>query len=152
MKRMVDRNHIIKMAKTFDKRDLIVGLVGVDYNWFELSEENEDFFYAYAIVDNNFVEELYLKGSNNGEIWDLELEMNKIDDIDKDYSLYEIELFDKNIFPRAFVLRGVGGSEYFDNNHNRNYVVKKGRGGNLLSCGDVVIKLNHISLYEIFGE
>lgn len=152
MRKIVDRNHAVKIAEDLDKRDLIVGLIAVDYSWFELSEKNEDFFTAYAIVDNNFIEELYLKGSNNGEIWDLELEMKKIIDIENNYSIYEIELSDKNIFPRAFVLRGVGGTEYFDNNFGRNYVVKKGRGGNVLPLKEKLIRLAYISQYEVFNS
>lgn len=152
MKRLIKTDYAGLIGESLIKKGHLITLLAIDYNWFDISEEDEDFFVAYALVDNNFIEEVYLKGSNNGEMWDLDLEMTKIQDIYPNYSLYQICLADKNLFPRAFVLRGIGSKEYYDNNNGRNYVIKKGRGGNLLPVEDKLIKLNHISLYNIFDK
>lgn len=152
MKAFIKRKHIISLAREIDKQDFILGILALDYNWFDISENGEDFFCLYAMANKQFIEQLYLKGSNNGEIWDLDLNMNFVANIDSKYDIYELKLYNKDLFPRAFVLRGIGAKEYYDNNSGRNYVIKKGRGGNLIPKKEKLIKLDYISLYNIYDK
>lgn len=152
MKAFIKRKHIINLAREIDKQDFILGILALDYNWFDISEKNEDFFCLYVMANKNFIEEMYLKGSNNGEIWDLELEMSLIATVESQYDIFELKLYDKDLFPRAFVLKGLGAKEYYDNNSGRNYVIKKGRGGNLIPKKEKLIKLDYISLYNIYNK
>lgn len=152
MKALIKRKHILNLARELDKVDFVLGILGIDYNWFDISEKEEDFFCLYAMANNNIIDELYLKGSNNGEIWDLELEMKLISTINPNFSIFELKLYDKDLFPRAFILKGIGSKEYYDNNNGRNYVIKKGRGGNLIPRKEKLIKLNHINLYNVYDK
>lgn len=152
MRELFKKKHVIELAQNIDKCNLILKLLAVDYHWFDLSEKEEDFFHVYVVANNEFIEEVYLKGSNNGEIWDLEYEMEKMSRIDSKFSLYKLSLFEKEEFPRAFVLRGLGGREYYDNNFDRNYVIKKGRGGNLIPKGKNYILLKEINVFKVYDK
>ena len=46
----------------------------------------------------------------------------------------------------------MGEEEVYDNNDNRNYVTKRGRGGNIIPKKKKIILLNSIELYSLFDK
>jgi len=88
-------------------------------------------------------------------MWDLELPFDQMEVVmenNNKYGLFRLNLDDAKIFPRTFVIKGIGTSESYDNNEGRNYAIKKGRGGNYITKKKKIILLNSIKVYWIFDK
>jgi hypothetical protein len=88
-------------------------------------------------------------------MWDLETSFEenfRFEENEKKYGIFKLELTNKDSFPRSFVIKGVGEEEVYDNNDNRNYVTKRGRGGNIIPKKKKIILLNSIELYSLFDK
>jgi len=153
MKTLIKDKYILKIFETFDKSRLEVKLLAIDYKWTD--EEEKNFYDIYVMADMDKIFNVRLIASGDGEMWDLELPFEPLEDImenGKKYGLFYLNLRDKKVFPRSFVIKGVGNEEFYDNNDGRNYVVKKGRGGNIIPTKKKIILLNSIELYSLFDK
>ena len=136
-----------------DKKDLTVKLLAVDYRWSDTEEPN--FYSIYSLADLQKVDRVQLVASRDGEMWDLETsfeEKFRFEEKGKQYGIFKLELTNKDSFPRSFVIKGVGEEEVYDNNNSRNYVTKRGRGGNIIPKKKKIILLNSIELYSLFDK
>lgn len=153
MKTLIKENDVFIVAKKLSKLDMNIRLLAVDYKWTET--EGQDFFSIYVLANSEKIDKVQLVGSLDGEMWDLERsfeEKLRFEDNGKEYGIFKLELYDKESFPRSFVVKGVGEKEYYDNNSSRNYVIKKGRGGNIIPKKKKIILLNSIELYSLFDK
>ena len=71
METLIKEKHIEKIAKNYTKNDLTVKLLALDYKWEEDGKSN--FYYIYALVNVHKVDRVFLIGSRDGEMWDLQL-------------------------------------------------------------------------------
>lgn len=153
MKTLIEKKDILKLFKAIEKTELDLKLLAIDYKWTDTDEKN--FYDIYAIGDLDKFSDVRLIASGDGEMWDLELPFEQIESLSengKKYGLFLLQLSDRRVFPRAFVIKGIGGDEVYDNNDGRNYVVKKGRGGNIIPKKKKIILLNSIELYSLFDK
>lgn len=153
MKTLIKEKDIYKIGKKINKSGLAVKLLVVDYSWTE--EEKENFYSIYALADLEKVDKVQLVASRDGEMWDLETSFDenfRFEENGKTYGIFKLELINKDSFPRSFVIKGVGEKEVYDNNESRNYVIKKGRGGNIIPKKGKIILLNSIELYSLFDK
>ena len=153
MKTLIKEKDIHIIGKKIDKKGLTVKLLAVDYRWSDTEESN--FYSIYTIADLERVDKVQLVASRDGEIWDLETSFEenfRFEENDKKYGIFKLELTNKDSFPRSFVIKGVGEEEVYDNNDNRNYVTKRGRGGNIIPKKKKIILLNSIELYSLFDK
>ena len=153
MKTLIKDKDILKLFEGFEKSKLEMKLLAVDYKWTDTEEKN--FYDIYVIIDMDKIFDVRLIASGDGEMWDLELPfqlVEKLTENGKKYGLFSLNLRDKRVFPRSFVIKGIGNEEFYDNNEGRNYVVKKGRGGNLIPKKKKIILLNSIELYSLFDR
>lgn len=153
MKTLIKDKDILKLFEGFEKSKLEMKLLAVDYKWTDTEEKN--FYDIYVIIDMDRIFDVRLIASGDGEMWDLELPfqlVEKLTENGKKYGLFSLNLRDKRVFPRSFVIKGIGNEEFYDNNEGRNYVVKKGRGGNLIPKKKKIILLNSIELYSLFDR
>lgn len=153
MKTLIKEKDIYKIGKKINKSELTVRLLAVDYSWTE--EEKENFYIIYVLADLERVDKVQLVASRDGEMWDLETSFDESFRFEEDgrkYGIFKLELINKDSFPRSFVIKGVGEKEVYDNNESRNYVIKKGRGGNIIPKKDKIILLNSIELYSLFDK
>lgn len=153
MKTLVKEEDIFKLFDSFDKIQLDLKLLAIDYQWTDTEEKN--FYDLYVVANLEKISEVKLIASGDGEMWDLELAFDLLKTNNENgirYGLFKLELRDKRAFPRAFVIKGLGSEETYDNNEGRNYVVKKGRGGNFIPKKNKIILLNNIELYSLFDK
>lgn len=149
---LVKNKIALSLARQIDKTNVDIKLLIIDYKW---NDEKINFFKIYVIADNSKVSEVKLIGSGDGEMWDIEIPLTlyeTFEENEKSYGLYNLELKDNKTFPRSFVLKGQGNGEVYDNNDNRNYGIKKGRGGNLIPKNGQLILLNNIELFTLFDR
>ncbi len=153
METLIKEKHIEKIAKNYTKNDLTVKLLVLDYKWEEDGKSN--FYYIYALVNVHKVDRVFLIGSRDGEMWDLQLSFEEIcrfDEEQEQYALFKLFLNQDDVFPRSFVIKGVGEQEFYDNNENKNFSIKKGRGGNIIPRRKEIILLNTVELYSIYEK
>jgi hypothetical protein len=154
MKCLIKKMDILRIFKSMEKTKLEIRLLAMDYKWTETEEKN--FYDIYVVGDLDKLSDIRLIASGDGEMWDLELPFELAETLienNKKYGLFFLQLRDKRVFPRSFVIKGLGGGEeFYDNNEGRNYVVKKGRGGNIIPKKKKIILLNSIELYSLFDK
>ena len=153
MKTLIKEKDIHIIGKKIDKKGLTVKLLAVDYRWSDTEESN--FYSIYTIADLERVDKVQLVASRDGEMWDLQLSFEEIcrfDEEQEQYALYKLFLNQDDVFPRSFVIKGVGEQEFYDNNENKNFSIKKGRGGNIIPRRKEIILLNTVELYSIYEK
>lgn len=153
MDTFVKEKDIVNLFVAYEKENLDLKLLVIDYKWDETEEKN--FYDIYVIANLEKVFDVRIVASGDGEMWDLELPFEHMDTVvenNKKFGLFNLNLRDKKNFPRTFVIKGIGTSDIYDNNEGRNYAVKKGRGGNFIPKKKKIILLNNIELYSLFNK
>lgn len=153
METFVKEKDILNLFVAYSKENLELKLLAIDYKWDDSGDKN--FYDIYVIANLEKVFDVRIVASGDGEMWDLELPFEHKETVIENgekFGLFNLNIRDKRIFPRAFVIKGIGTDEFYDNNEGRNYGVKKGRGGNFIPKKKKIILLNSIELYSLFDK